>query len=69
MSLAEIKEALRTLTADELADVAHLAAELRRGAASATETVRVVQPSDPDVQATMDAVFKKHHDLFRRLAQ
>ena len=68
MSLAEIKNAVRTLTPAELADVEQLVAELRQ--TSDTEPrIRVAYPSDPDVPAAMNAVFEKHRDVLRRLAQ
>ena len=65
MSVAEIKSALRTLSAAELADIEQLAADLRRS----PPRVREAQPSDSDVPAAMDAVFEKHRELLRRLAQ
>jgi hypothetical protein len=69
MSLAEIKEAVRGLTPTELADVERLVADLRREATSTQPRVREAQPADPDVPAAMDAVFEKHRELLRRLAQ
>ena len=69
MSVAEIKDALRTLGAAELADIEQLAADLRQRPAETMPGVRVVQPSDADVPAAMDAVFEKHRELLRRLAQ
>jgi hypothetical protein len=66
MSVAEIKEEMRRMTSSELADIEKLAVELQRG----SETrVREVQSSDADLQPAMDAVFDKHRDLLRRLAQ
>ena len=65
MSVAEIKDALRTLSAAELADIEKLASDLRRAPASPRE----VLPTDPDVPAAMDAVFEKHRELLQRLAQ
>jgi len=69
MSVAEIKEALRNLSAAELADIEQLASDLRQRPDASDPRVRVVQPSDADVPAAMDAVFEKHRDLLRRLAQ
>lgn len=69
MSVAEIKDALRTLSAAELADIERLAADLRQRPAEIGPRVREVQPSDADVPAAMDAVFEKHRELLRRLAQ
>ena len=69
MSVAEIKDALRTLNAAELADIEQLAANLRQHPPEAAPLVREVQPSDAAVPAAMDAVFAKHRELLRRLAQ
>ncbi len=69
MSVAEIKEALGTLTAAELAEVEKLAADLRQRVSGAEPQVRVAQIADADVPAALDAVFEKHHKLLRRLAQ
>ena len=69
MSVAEIKAALRTLSAAELADIEQWAADLRQHPAETAPRVRVAQPSDADVPAAMDAVFEKHRELLRRLAQ
>ncbi len=66
MSLAEIKEEMRHMSPAELADIERLAAELRQ---PGEPQVRVVQPTDQDVPAAMDAVFDKHRELLRRLAQ
>ena len=66
MSVAEIKEEMRHMTAAELADIEKHAAELRGGS---EPRVRVAEPNDTDVPAAMDAVFSKHSDLLRRLAQ
>lgn len=69
MSLAEIKDAVRRLTPAELVDIERLVADLRREAEVSETRVREVQPNDPDVPAAMDAVFEKHRELLRRLAQ
>ena len=68
MSLTEIKAAVRGLTPAELVDIEHLVVELRH--AGKTELrVGEAQPGDTDVPAAMDAVFDKHRELLRRLAQ
>ena len=69
MSLAEIKDAVRALTPAELADIERLVAELRRRTAEVEPRIREAQPADADVPAAMDAVFEKHRELLRRLAQ
>ena len=68
MSLAEIKDAVRGLTPAELADIEQLVVELRQ-TPEAEPCIRVAYPSDPDVPAAMNAVFEKHRDVLRRLAQ
>jgi hypothetical protein len=68
MSFSEIKDALPSLTRAELAEIARTTAELE-SAPEPRPTVREVQPSDPGAAAAIDAVFRKHHDLLRRLAQ
>jgi hypothetical protein len=67
MSLAEIKEALRHLPAGDLADIERFAADLRRDAEG--PSIRIVRPDDPDALAAENAVFEKHRELLRRLAQ
>jgi hypothetical protein len=69
MSLAEIKDAVRRLTPAELADIERLVVDLRREAEGSECRVREARPTDPDVPAAMDAVFEKHRELLRRLAQ
>ena len=69
MSLAEIKNAVRALTPAELADIERLVAELRCRTGEAEPPIREAQPADADVPAAMDAVFEKHRELLRRLAQ
>ena len=69
MSVAEIKDALRTLSAAELADIEQLAADLRRNPAQAAPRVREVKPSDPDFVAAKKKIFEEHRELFRRLAE
>ena len=68
MSLTEIKAAVRGLTPAELVDIEHLVVELRH-AGETEPRVREAQPGDADVPAAMDAVFEKHRELLRRLAQ
>ena len=99
MSLAEIKDAVRRLSAEERRELAHAllahallareAPEAPHQAASFAEAKayvfdnygellrglgqdkppRVAQPTDADVPAAMDAVFEKHREVLRRLAQ
>ena len=69
MSLAEIKNAVRGLTPADLADIERLVAELRGREGEAESRIREAQPSDADVPAAMNAVFDKHRELLRRLAQ
>ena len=69
MSLAEIKNAVRALTPAELVDIELLVVELRQRAGDAAPAIREAQPADADVPAAMDAVFEKHRELLRRLAQ
>ena len=68
MSLTEIKAAVRGLTPAELVDIEHLVVELRH-AGEAEPRVREALPTDAGVPAAMDAVFDKHRELLRRLAQ
>ena len=69
MSLTEIKAAVRGLTPAELVDIEHLVVKLRHGGGETDARVREAQPGDDDVPAAMDAVFEKHRELLRRLAQ
>ena len=69
MSVVEIKAALRSLSAAELADVEQLAADLRRNPAQPAPQVREVKSSDPDFIAAKKKVFEEHRELFRRLAE
>jgi hypothetical protein len=67
MSVAEIKDEIRRMSAEERKEIARTIAEI--DGAEAQPTVREVHPSDPDVAAAMDAVFTKHRELLHRLAQ
>jgi isopropylmalate/homocitrate/citramalate synthase len=67
MSLAEMKEELRRLTPEERRELARALVELE--APEIEPRVREAQPSDPGVVQAMDAVFSKHSELLRRLAQ
>ena len=69
MSLAEIKNAVRALTPAELSDIERLVIELRHRAGEDEQRIREAQSDDADVPAAMDAVFEKHRELLRRLAQ
>lgn len=66
MSVAEIKEQLKRLSAAELDEVEKLVAELKQ---NGTARVREIHPDDPGVSERIDAVLKKHDKLLRRLAQ
>ncbi len=67
MSVAEIKDEIRRMSAEERKEIARTLAEIE--GAEAQPAVREVHPSDPDVAAAMDAVFNKHRELLHRLAQ
>jgi hypothetical protein len=67
MSVAEIKEELGRMSAEERKEIVRAIAEIDD--AATRPAVREVHPSDPDVAAAMDAVFTKHRELLHRLAQ
>ena len=69
MSLAEMKNEMRRLTPAELVEIERLAAEIRAEHGQTQASVREAQPGDADVPAAMDAVFGKHGELLRKLAQ
>ena len=69
MSLAEIKDELRRLTPADRREIGKVLAELNAEGDDSTTRVREVTSTDADVPAAMDAVFEKHRELLRRLAQ
>jgi hypothetical protein len=69
MSLAEMKNELRRLTPAELRELEKLLAEIRTENGEAAARVREAAPDDADVPAAVDAVFGKHRELLRKLAQ
>lgn len=68
MSVAEIKDALPSLTRAEFAEIARTIAELET-AHEPQPTMRDVGPTDPAFLAAKEKVFREHHELFRRLAE